>query len=194
MSNAIFPTVPGMTCEITKTPTWSTAIQTSVSGKEIRMANRARAIWNFEVAFEFLRADARFNEYQQLVAFYNARQGSFDSFLLLDPNDNTATAQSIGTGDGVTTAFQLQHQLGSWGEPIGYAPAPTLYINGIQTTAFTCPDGLNVTFNSAPAKSAAITWSGQFYYRARFAQDTMQFKQFMQNLWQLDSCQMVGVI
>ena len=193
MSNAIFPTVPGLTLNVAKTPTWSTAVQQAVSGKEIRRAQRSRAIWRFTLNFEFLRADSRFNEYQQIAAFFNARQGQYDSFLLTDPSDNTATAQAIGSGDGVTTKFKLQHAIGSWSEPIGYAPSPTLYLNGVSTTAFTC-DGLTVTFNTAPAAGVAITWSGSFYYRVRFVEDTIDFEQFMFNLWTLNKCNLVGVI
>ena len=40
-----------------------------------------------------------------------------------------------------------------------------------------------VTFVSAPAAAAALTWTGSFYYRCRFDADTMPFKLFMQKLW-----------
>jgi uncharacterized protein (TIGR02217 family) len=193
MGNATFPTVPGMTLNVTKSPTWSTAVQQAVSGKEIRRAQRSRTIWKFTLNFEFLRADSRFTEYQQIAAFFNARQGQYDSFLFSDPSDNTATAQAFGSGDGVTTKFKLLHSIGSWSEPIGYASSPTIYINGVSTTAFTS-DGLTITFNTAPAAGAALTWSGTFCYRVRFAEDTIDFEQFMQNLWTLNKCNLVGVI
>lgn len=193
MSNAIFPTVPGMTLSVTKTPMWSTAVQQSVSGKEIRRAKRARVIWKFNLKFEFLRADARFNELQQVMAFYNARQGQYDSFLLKDPTDNAEVGQVIASGDGVTKTFRLVHSIDTWVEPVGYAPAPTMYLNGVSTSAFTT-DGQSVTFTTAPANGVVITWSGTFYYRVRFAEDTIDFEQFMQNLWSLNSCNLLGVI
>jgi uncharacterized protein (TIGR02217 family) len=193
MSNAIFPTVPGMTVNVTKSPTWSTAVQQAVSGKEIRRSNRSRAIWKFTVNFEFLRAAAQYAEYQQILAFYNARQGQYDSFLLNDPSDNSVTAQVIGTGDGVNKTFKLLHTINGWSEPIGYAPSPTLYLNGVSNANFTS-DGLNITFTTAPPVGQVVTWTGSFYYRVRFAEDTIDFEQFLQNFWSLNKCNMVGVI
>lgn len=194
MSNALFPTLPGLAWSIYKTPEWDTGIQSAVSGKEVRMARRSRPVWLFSLSYEVLRGGSQYTEVQQLMAFFNARQGAYDSFLLNDTSDNTATTQSIGTGDGVTTTFQLLHAINGWSEPIGYAPSPNLYVNGAQTTAFTCTDGLNVTFTTAPAANATITWSGTFYYRVRFTRDTMEFEQFMKDLWLNKRCEMRGVI
>jgi uncharacterized protein (TIGR02217 family) len=193
MSNAIFPTFPGLSWGITKAPEWSTSIQQAVSGKEVRMANRQRPIWRFSLSYELLRGASAYNEYQRLVAFYNARQGAFDSFLLADDSDKTAIAQPIGTGDGVKKAFRLVHAIDTYTEPVGYAPAPTFYVNGIQNTQFTC-DGETVTFTFPPAVGAVVTWSGLFYYRVRFEKDTMEFEQFMKDFWQLKRCEMTGVI
>src|SRR5881392_838119 len=109
MSNAIFPTLPGLMWGVLKTPTWVTAIQTSVSGKEVRTAYRDRPIWKFALSYEFLRSVPAYGELQTLMAFFNSRKGSFDSFLFMDADDNTATAQSFGIGNGVKTSFPLMH-------------------------------------------------------------------------------------
>lgn len=193
MSNAIFPTFPGLAWSTFKTPEWSTAAQRAVSGKEVRMAQRSRPVWQFSLSYEVLRGASQLQELQKLMGFFNARQGSFDSFLYSDPSDSSATAQAIGTGDGLTKTFQLRHQIDSWSEPIGYAPSPVLFINGVQSAAFTCPDGLNVTFTVAPPNGAAITWTGSYYFRVRFAKDSMEFEQFMRDLWLNKKCDFVGV-
>lgn len=132
MGNAIFPTLPGLAWSAVKSPQWSTAIQKAISGKEVRRANQARPIWKFSLTYEVLRGASLYNEFQQLLGFYNARQGAFDSFLFMDPSDNTVTSQSIGTGDGVTTVYPLTHAIGAWYEPVGNAPAPLVYSSGIQ--------------------------------------------------------------
>jgi hypothetical protein len=40
-----------------------------------------------------------------------------------------------------------------------------------------------VTFVIAPASSAALTWSGTYYWRVRFLQDSSEFTNFMQQLY-----------
>ena len=52
---------------------------------------------------------------------------------------------------------------------------------------------LQVTFTSAPAAGQALSWSGNFAYVAKFAEDSMDFNQFMQNLWDLQSCKIEQV-
>lgn len=195
MSNSIFPTLPGLAWSITKTPSWSTRIQTAVSGKEVRLADRSRTIWRFGLTYEVLRGANGFTEIQQLMAFFNLRMGSFDSFLLNDSSDNTATAQQFGTGDGTNRVFVLTHAIQGFSEPIGYTTAPAVYVNGSLTAAYTLSaDGTTVTFTTAPAAAAVLTWTGTFYYRVRFEKDLLEFDQFMKDLWQLKKCDLRGVI
>jgi hypothetical protein len=120
MSNALFPTFPGLGWSVLKTPEWNTAMQQAVSGKEVRMANRQRPVWLFTLTYEVLRgASAIRRTASSMLGFYNARQGAFDSFLFNDTSDNTAVQQSIGTGTGGQTSYQLLHTIGPWVEPIG---------------------------------------------------------------------------
>ena len=102
MSTALFPTLPGLAFDVGKSPMFSTDVKTSVSGREMRRANWAHPIYQFTLTFEFLRDEAAFNELKTLAGFYLQRQGSFDSFLLSDPDDNSTTLQQFGVGDGVT--------------------------------------------------------------------------------------------
>lgn len=117
MSNVTFPVLPGLAWSVVKTPQWSTRIQKTVSGREYRAAFFNVPLWTFKLSYEVLRAGGE-QELQQLVGFFNARQGSFDSFLYRDPTDSTVTAQGFGVGDGATTAFQLTRTMGGYTEPI----------------------------------------------------------------------------
>lgn len=193
MSNNIFPALPGLAWSVVKAPAWKTGIQQAVSGKEIRTAYRARPIWRFTLTYEFLRGANGFTEFQTLVAFFNLRMGSFDSFLLLDDSDNVVSGQSLGFGDGVTRSFQLTHSIGGWLEPVGYASNAVLTVGGV-VTAYSTTDNVTVTFATAPAYGATISWSGSFYYRVRFEKDTMDFDQFMKDFWTLKKCDLLGVI
>ncbi|EXI85589.1 MAG: hypothetical protein AW11_03417 [Candidatus Accumulibacter regalis] len=186
MSNEVFPALPGLKWGIVKTPEWSTKVQRSANGRELRAAFFSYPIWHFTLSYEVLRGANGFAELQALVGFFNARQGSFDSFLYSDPSDNAVTAQAFGTGNGSTTAFQLKRTYGGATEPIfGVNGSPSIYVGGVpQGGGYTISSTGLVTFSAAPPAAAALTWTGQFYFRCRFANDQSEFEQFLRDLWQ----------
>ena len=49
-----------------------------------------------------------------------------------------------------------------------------------------------ITFVTAPANGAALTWSGSFYYRCRFVDDEARFDRFLDDLWQIGEISMIG--
>lgn len=125
MSNVILPTLPGLTWPIGRRPKWKTFIQESASGKETRIGRWTYPRREYSLTYEVLRS-LSLTEQQQLEGFYNARQGSFDDWLYLDPYDNaTAGAQQFALGDGVTTQFALCRALGAAVEPVRGLPTVT---------------------------------------------------------------------
>ncbi len=189
MSNTVFPTLPGLGWSVVKRPIWRTLTQSMVSGKELRASMMSYPLWQFDLTYEVLRAATAYQELQTLMGFFNERNGSFDSFLYADPNDESVTAESFGTGDGATKSFQLVRAYGGFSEPIlNLNGSPSLYVSGTLQTLTTyysvSPTGV-VTFVTAPAPGAVLTWTGSFYYRVRFLQDQADFEQFMYQLWSL---------
>ena len=131
MSNAIFPIFPGLTWNITKRPKWATIIKRSVSGREFRKASYASPVWEYKLSYEFLRGSNGVPEMQQMAAFFNNRQGSFDSWLFDDVDDNSVTAQDFGIGDGTTKTFQLVRSFGGNSEAVYDLKAqPDIMFNG----------------------------------------------------------------
>lgn len=199
MGNAIFPTLPGLSWSSIKAPTFSTRVQKSVSGKELRAAYYSTPIWKFSLTYEFLRANAT-QELQQLVGFFNARQGSFDSFLYLDPTDNVVSQQVFAVGDGVTTRFKLSRNLGGFSEPVAALQLlASIQVNGADfpwaNNANWVP-GMNdgtVTFAVPPAAGASLSWSGNYYFRVRFTWDSTEFENFMKDLWAAKKVELVSV-
>ena len=188
MSNAIYPTLPGLKFGVTRTATFNTTKKTSVGGREFRAANMIYPIYRYKLAYEFLRdLRAGVDELRTLVGFFNSRQGSFDSFLFNDPDDNSVTAQSFGTGNGTTTQFQLVRTFGGFTDPVyDLNGAPQIYKAGtLQTAGTHYSIGLTglVTFVSAPTAGQAITWTGSYYWRVRFEQDAAEVEKFMSQLW-----------
>lgn len=185
MSNATFPTLLGLSYPVEKTPMWSTKIQTSVSGKETRLGFWSYPRWQYSIGFDVLRSDSH-AELQTLIGFFNARMGSYDDWLFLDPDDYIATDQVFATGDGTTTAFQLARTWGGWTEPVrAVLSMASVKVNGTPTGAYTVNTSTGViTFSSAPASGATLSWSGQFYWRCRFLDDQITASKFMKDLWE----------
>lgn len=195
MSVQVFPSLPGLGFSWVRKPIWSTLKQRSVSGKRSALALWSYPLYEWELTYEFIRSAAATPEWQQLQAFFNSRQGAFDTFLLTDPDDNSVAAQALGTGDGVTRDFQLVRALGGYVEPI-LAPNVITYIKKAGVTVdpadyTVSPWGTttpgNINFDTAPANGAAITASFSYYFPVEFLEDQMEFEKFMNQLWELKS-------
>jgi uncharacterized protein (TIGR02217 family) len=180
MSEPVFPTLPGKMWPMVKTPIWSTAVQRSANGREVRSSLYANPLWKFSLSYEFLRSDAT-QELQQMLSLFNLSRGQFGTFLFLDPTDSAVTDQLFGTGNGSQIVFPLTHAIGTFVEPVAaVVGSPVFKANGSVVSA-TVANGV-VTFASPP--TGALTWTGQFYYRCRFLNDDLDFANFMQGFWE----------
>jgi hypothetical protein len=76
------------------------------------------------------------------------------------------------------------------------APGPLIYINGTLktlTTDYSAGSTGLITFVSAPASNAVLTWSGSFYRRVRFAQDGMSMDRIVSQMWKASGVDLVSV-
>lgn len=193
MSNLIYPsTLKGVTFDGQRTQTWKTDIQDALSGKESAIAYQQFPIYEWLLNYEILDHSLATSELKTLWGLIGAMQGMFDTFLYSDPVFNTVTDEPFGTGDGVTVAFQLTAKFQNSGGPgvseiiQNFNGAPVIKKAGVTQTSPTNytlgPTGI-VTFTSAPAGAAALTWTGSFYYRCRFLTDAQSFSEFMNKWW-----------
>jgi hypothetical protein len=206
----VLPYLPGQAIAVSKAPKWSTQVVRTASGRERRTAYWPYPLWQFELQYEVVRHRPTQAELFALWEFFNVMKGQYSPFLFVDPTDcqiptsvllDTAGAPLIdsggallldgsggplgfgfGTGDGVTTAFQLTRQIGSFTEPVFSAFSPTILDNGAIAGANTVSQGV-VTFATAPAAGHALVWFGYFYFGCRFAQDDLGFEQIVHQLW-----------
>ncbi len=195
MSTQVFPSLKGLGFDWRRKPIWSNINQIASSGKRSTLALWSYPIYEWELTYEFLRSSTANPEFQQLLGFFNARGGNFDTFLLEDPDDYTVTDQGIGTGDGVETEFQLVRTLGGYSEPVlaphvitnikaaGVTVDPADYT--VSTWGSATP-GL-VTFDTAPANGAALTATFTFYFPVYFLDPSIDFSKFMDKLWEAKS-------
>ena len=194
MSNALFPTLAGLGWDVQKSPEFNTQVQRSVSLAELRGSFASTPLWNFKLHYDVLRADSLNAELQRLAGFFCSRYGSWDSFLFLDPDDGAATAVPFGTGDGTTTDFQLMRAQSYFSESVSnIGTAPSIYkATVLQSSGYTVDSTGLVSFDTAPADGAALTWTGSYYFRCRFKNDMQEFNQFMRQLWEAQSVEFVG--
>lgn len=194
----IFPFLIGQSFLQLKAPVWSTDVQTSVSGRERRRKLWSYPKWRFRIGYEVLSDAPSRLELQRLFAFFNAHGGAFKQFFYYDRYDHTITSQSIGTGNGVTTSFQLTRTMTIGGvaftEPVrAISGIPTILINGVATSAYTIGAYGLITFTTAPAAAAAITWTGNFFHLCRFEKDELSTAQMMQGLWSESGIDLITV-
>lgn len=76
-----------------------------------------------------------------------------------------------------------------WGAQLEMGLTATSYIKTTTTFAFMFDWSISatgmVTFSTPPESGAALTWSGNYYWRCRFKQDMADFEKFMRGLWKL---------
>jgi len=199
MSQAIFPTLPGIVWPVGRKPVFSTQVNRAVSGKDTRFGFYAAPVWIRTLSFDEGRGGfLTQTHYDTIVAFFMSRLGALESFLFNDVLDNTATTENFGTGDGATTAFQLRRSLGGFYENVkDVNGTPSIYKNGTLqtvTTDYTIGSTGLVTFTAPPAVNAVLTWTGAYYWRVRFAQDQLDFEEFLSKLLELKTLELISVL
>ncbi|HFA7034878.1 TPA: DUF2460 domain-containing protein [Neisseria gonorrhoeae] len=187
MGNAVFPEFPGLKWGRKKTAVWSTGTQKSASGREFRTAYYTYPQWRFSLSFEVLRTKASVNELEKLAGFFNARKGSFESFLYEDPADNAVTDQPVGNTVQGVARYQLVRSMGGFIEPVSAVKErPAVKVGGTALAYgrdYTVTDKGVLVFNMPQPPGRPITWTGGFYFRVRFTSDTVDFENVLGSLW-----------
>jgi uncharacterized protein (TIGR02217 family) len=160
-------------------PTFSTGLLTSDNGVESAIENwtQARRFWDISYG---LRTKAM---YDITLAFFLARRGKARGFLFKDWTDYQMPRQSIGTGDGTTTAFALAKTYADTVIPYNRVitrpvrtPTDTLeaWVNGVSTGAFTYVQGSGIiTFSVAPPNGQDVEAACEFDVPVRFDTDQL---------------------
>lgn len=186
----LFPTLRGFTKPVTRTNVWSTQAESSFNGQDARFPNWSYPKYGFSCILSYLRADAAEQDFQTLQGFINQLYGSANLFQFMFSEDggpfSGVTNQQFGLGDASTTRFQLVRALGGFVEPV-FCPTgtPIIKVNGTPTLAFTIDQFGRVTFTSAPAAAAVLTWTGNWNWYCRFDGDTQEFLNTAKQWWEL---------
>lgn len=211
MSDELFPELPGLEWELTKTPIFNTKIMTSINGRELRASYQAVPKYEFGMSFGFLRESQNRQELQKLEGFFLDRRGAFDSFLLRVPEDCDFNCSFIG--DGLTTSFQIFKSLANRQIPLSHTkPIAAMKINPLMwnITKFkpmwdsssgklmwnnsnaTVSNSGVLNLSSPLEPGIEISIKGTYYYRCRFKDDEQQYTNFMSKLWKASKVEMIG--
>ena len=187
-------------------PERRTQIVELASGDEERNASWANSRRRYDAAYGIRRAD----DLAAVVAFFEARNGRLYGFRWKDWADYksclpsqtpAATDQTIGTGDGARTAFQLvkAYTSGSqtWARTIAKPVNGTVKvaIDGNEQTSGWFVDtttGL-ITFTTAPANGTAITAGFEFDVPVRFDTDTLDVTLDIERLGSITSIPLIEI-
>jgi len=201
VSNLVYPTLPGLTWSVTKSPIWKTRVQTTVRGRELRIRDQIYPRWKFQQVYSFLSGTVRctpgFTEIQIMMNFFQSVQGSWDNWLFDDPTDDFAANQPLGIGNGSQTTFQLTRSFaGGFAEPIIAPFSWVIRKDGVvQGSGFSVNTGTGiVTFSSPPASGVVITADIHYYFRCRFTTDTLDFEEFAKAWWELKKIEFESIL
>lgn len=160
-------------------PQWNTSIVRVDSGFEQRNEPWAEDLAAWDVG-SFVTTHA---EMATLLDFFNGVQGRLHGFRFQDPKDYQALNQSLGTGNGVQTTYQLRKAYGSGGyakvirKPVqGTVQIRVAGVLQVEGTAYTVTYSTGVvTFLAGhiPTTGQAVAWSGDFDKPARFDIDQL---------------------
>ena len=91
MSNALFPSLPGLGPNVSREPRYATQVYESVSGRSCRVSWRTQPKIRYTLRFNFARTNVQapgfpaYSEMGILLQFLDDNLGSAGSFLYADP-------------------------------------------------------------------------------------------------------------
>ena len=190
MVTAVFPELRGLSWDVAKTPEFFTLSKVSPSGVDITASLSAYPRWHFSLSYEYLRAGAE-GELEKLLGFFLSCRGNAVDFLYRDPSDYKVSCQTFGVGDGRTVTFQLCHNIGGFIEPLYDTVHETIYVGDIPLNSGYAIRGGIISLTTPPAAGKRLTWSGDFYYRCRFKESSLEVQNFAFKLWSARSVEFV---
>jgi len=161
------------------------------TGRRKTLSRRAYSDFGIQVKFIGLDDD----QVDEIAGFIGQHHGEAHEFLWRDPKYYQVAGVRIGTGDGVTTQFQLLRNLADrYVYPITDIVTGTLtvYVNGSAVAVSSITGGL-VTLDTAPAQGSIVTATFQYYWRVAFDQSKFNWTDPFYNLNKFETISLITV-
>lgn len=89
----VFPTLPGLTYTVLKTPEFNTLVMSAPNRYEVRIQQEINPTWSFTLIYDFLHdffwgTWTSVSELRTLMGFFTQMGGKASSFLFTDPDDS----------------------------------------------------------------------------------------------------------
>jgi uncharacterized protein (TIGR02217 family) len=160
---------------LTIRPRTQTTIIPLSGGYESRNQDWPIILWEYECQLR----NRSITVIRDLMEHYLGRRGPANTFPLLDPLDNALVDENIGTGDGVTAAFQIKKTYADtdrpYSRPISIVQNLVVKVNGVTkvlTTDYTVSNGI-ITFGGGdiPSLAQAVTVTCDYLIKVRYKED-----------------------
>jgi hypothetical protein len=182
-----------------KTPRLNTIAQeTAAMQANVYVSTMQTPVWDFKLTIPYLsgRIDDPTSPIALLLGLFVAAKGRAGTFTFFDDRDHAVTNYQFGIGNGSAEVYQLTRPLGNTFEWVqNVVGTPTIFINGTPTSAYDIDDKGIITFHSAPANGAALSWSGDFQFLLRMKDDSIaDLKLFFENAWTISTLAFESVV
>lgn len=173
-----------------KSPSLNSVVQKTAAGRgNSGFSLKPFPTWMFELDLNYVLGGESVagSVLQSFLGCFIAAGGQAGLFQFTDPNDNAVTDASgvllntgnmgVKAGDGASTTFQLARTIDQGVDVLQNVTITDLKVGGVAKalgTDYSVSASGVITFVSAPANLATLTWGGSFTYLCRFADDNLQ--------------------
>ncbi len=158
---------------------WDITEQEAASGKRRAITSQTLPAWQFSISFPALSA----YEKDDLLAFYSRVKGSLIPFFYKDAENYHCEGVTLAKNtDG---SYQLAVNMHGQQEPAYYADNMTVYVDGTAQAAgaYSLDNGA-IVFKTAPASTAKVTATYDYYWKVVFGKSKLTIKQKFNNLFE----------
>jgi hypothetical protein len=218
MSYPLLTLPKGVTWNYKRSPKFNNIVQQPQSGRHpASWSLQFGTLFEFELTWNYLKQNGvtTTNDIQYLQEFYEAMGGGLNWFVF-DPSQNLFENLSVTNNlTQLQNGFSGQAVSGQLSYPLWRSTTATngstltlleriqnvslfdgLYLNGalVPSSSYSLTMfPATVTFNAQPTVGSNIAWQGNYNYLVRFAEDTIDFNEFMFQLWDLKSLKMESI-
>ena len=162
MTDELYPSL--QSADVSAEPSFSTELVGFDAGFSQSRQVRQHPLYKFQLQYPLLRT----GEFDDLLNFFLARRGAFETFLFQDHNDVNPRGRVFGVATGTQTRYQLPHNktenvvIRADGSPVA-----AVYVDPLTG---------QVVFDAAPASDAVLSYDADdAAYRVRFAADALPY-------------------
>lgn len=169
-----------MSWETDTDQSWDVNEQASASGRRRALTYQTMPGWTFTITFPGLTSE----EKDDLFAFFARMKGSLTPFYYKDAENYKC--ENVPLAKSTDGSYQLVAIMHGWRDPIYYADNLHVYVDGVEqdTTSYKLDRGA-IVFTNAPADTAKVTASYEYYWYVKLAKSKLQVKQRFDNIFQV---------